>query len=50
MMSIGFVVHLEAKNVKINAVIAKRSIGSEIRKLISVDIVEYSLRMLLKKV
>jgi len=50
MMSIGFVVHLEAKSVKIKAVIAKSSTASDIRKLILVEIVEYSLRILLKKV
>jgi len=50
MMSIGFVVHFEAKSVKIKAVIAKSNTAIEIRKLILVEMVEYSLRMLLKKV
>jgi hypothetical protein len=50
MMSIGFVVHFEAKSVKIKAVIEKSSTTSEIRKPILVEIVEYSLRILLKKV
>ena len=50
MISIGFVVHFDAKRVIIKAVREKSSTAMEIRNAILLELIGYTLKILLKKV